>query len=210
MADSVGNAFPRGINVGHVHVNNVDGFVYRYLGDVPTNSLNWVIIGGAADADPSTAGWTTRQDGAQWFNKALNAIRIWDGTQVVSIGTGSGGIGTQRWPYKFTGTELSTGFGTSGQADFIAPAAGTITKWCVIADLIGVEDAQMALRFDTFGAFALVDSVTIPGLTNSTIFERVVAQAVVEGDIVSVLHVNTLNPASHTVKINGYVDFTPD
>lgn len=210
MADSVGGAFPRGINVGHIHMNNVDGFVYRYLGDVPTNPLNWVIIGGAADNDPSTVGWTTRQDGATWFNKTLNTFRAWDGTQVVTVGGSSGGSGVQRWPLHITGTEISIGFGGTTQVYFVAPAAGTITKWAIIVGTVPLpQDTTFEFYYDPFGALSLVDLVTLVATTVSVKNERVISQVVNAGDIVEFFISTTYNPANHSVIIDGFVDFTP-
>jgi len=107
---SSGTAFPRGINPGHLHFRTDQGLYYRYLGDVPTNALNWVVFGGAVEGDPDTTGWTIRQDGASWFNKILNVLRMWDGSAVVTVGGSSpGGSSVQRWPYRFTGQDSING-----------------------------------------------------------------------------------------------------
>lgn len=84
---SSGVQFPNNILTGHLHFKTDEGLYYRYLGGVPTNSLNWVVFGGAINGDPDTTGWTVRQDGAWWFNKTENVIKYWDGSTIVILGS---------------------------------------------------------------------------------------------------------------------------
>lgn len=88
MSISSGTQFPSNINVGHLHFRIDEGLYYRYLGGVPSNSLNWVVFGGAVSSDPSTVGWSTAQDGAWWFNKTENVVKFWNGSQIVVFQSG--------------------------------------------------------------------------------------------------------------------------
>lgn len=86
MSDSVGGGgFPRNINIGHEHLNLIDGLTYQYQGDVPTNVLNWKIIGGVTATDPSTIGWSSAQLGAIWYNSQDNVYKYWNGTDIITI-----------------------------------------------------------------------------------------------------------------------------
>ena len=83
MPDSVGaGGFPRNINIGHEHLDLSSGFTYQYQGGVPTDVLNWKIIGGVTNVDPSTIGWGAKQLGAIWFNIPEKAYKVFDGTLV--------------------------------------------------------------------------------------------------------------------------------
>lgn len=210
MQDSVGPAFPNGINVGHIHYNNFDGFMYRYLGGVPTDTLNWVIIGGAGNTDPDTTGWTIQQDGAFWFNKTTNVFRSWDGTQIVTVGSGGGGSSAQRWPWKVIGPEWGSGIAQDAEQDFLIPAAGTITKWAIVIYVAGVnQDINVQLVKDKFNTFDLIDEFLVPQSATLTVVERVVSRGVVLSDMVSIFIPDILNPADPGVKLSGYIDFTP-
>lgn len=201
--------FPNGINLGFIYFDSRSGAQLRYIGGNSSSILSWVIVGGALEEDPSTTGWTTRQDGAIWFNKTLNVFRSWDGGAVVTVGGGSSGS-VQRWIYQFSGTDISTAFGGGGQAYFVAPAAGIITKWATIVGSTALpEDTILQFYFDPFVAFTLVDSVTLLTGASNVKGERVISQAVVAGDIVLVFVANSYNPTVHTVVIDGFVDFTP-
>lgn len=80
MPDSVGaGGFPNNINIGHEHLDISTGFTYQYAGDVPSNILNWRIIGGSTPTDPSIVGWTSKQAGAEWFNTSERVYKYFDG-----------------------------------------------------------------------------------------------------------------------------------
>lgn len=83
---SGGGGFPRNINIGHEHLNIVNGLTYQYQGDSPDNSLNWKIIGGSLNTDPSTIGWGSKQLGAMWFNKSEKVFKYWNGLNVIILG----------------------------------------------------------------------------------------------------------------------------
>lgn len=86
MSVSSGTQFPSSVNVGHLHFRSDQGLYYRYLGDSPFDPLNWAVFGGAISGDPSTIGWTIKQDGAWWFNKTENVIKFWDGQSIAVLG----------------------------------------------------------------------------------------------------------------------------
>lgn len=87
MPDSVGGpGFPNNINIGHEHFDLISGFTYQYQGDVPGNPLNWRIVGGSSNTDPSTVGWGNNQIGALWFNKSTKTFKYWNGVAIVILG----------------------------------------------------------------------------------------------------------------------------
>lgn len=128
----------------------------------------------------------------------------------IAINTGSSGSGSgsQRWFWKFSGTEFSVGFGVTAEQDFVAPANGTIVQWGIISINAG-QDANFSLRYDPFSTDIPIDSVIITSTQTETLFERVVSRAVLLGDIVAVYQTNTFNPAEHDARMCGYIDFTP-
>lgn len=84
---SSGLGFPSGVNAGALHFKIDEGLYYRYIGGGSSQDpLNWVVFGGSIAGDPDTVGWTSRQDGAVWFNSLLNVVRVWNGMTVVSVG----------------------------------------------------------------------------------------------------------------------------
>lgn len=88
MPDSVGaGGFPNNINIGHEHLDISSGFTYQYAGGVPSNILNWKIIGGVTPTDPSTVGWGAKQIGAEWFNTSINRFMGWNGSQIITLMT---------------------------------------------------------------------------------------------------------------------------
>ncbi len=83
MPDSTGGAgFPNNINIGHEHLNIINGLIYQYLGDRPGELVNWKPIGGATNDDPNTTGWSERHAGAMWFNKSSRVYKFWDGSAI--------------------------------------------------------------------------------------------------------------------------------
>jgi hypothetical protein len=86
MPDSVGGGgFPRNINIGHEHLNLIDGLTYQYQGGVPTDVLNWKVIGGATAVDPSMVGWGPQHAGSMWFNSNERAYKFWDGVRIQTL-----------------------------------------------------------------------------------------------------------------------------
>lgn len=83
MPDSVGDGgFPNNINIGHEHLNLSNGLTYQYQGGAYNNILNWKIIGGVTELDPSTTNWGEKQLGSMWFNKTSRVYKFWDGTTI--------------------------------------------------------------------------------------------------------------------------------
>jgi hypothetical protein len=165
------------------------------------------------------------QEGHLYFNKDSNTLHIYRGGDPadvanwgeieITVGGGSSGVGsgTQRWPWKFFGTEVSVNFGQSGEAYFIAPVAGMITKWGIIVGTIALpasNDAIMILIHDPFAADTTIDTYTVVESTSAEIVERVVSFAVNAGDLITVFWSNSINPDRHDLKMSGYVDFTPN
>lgn len=117
MPDSVGGAgFPRNINIGHEHLNLSDGFTYQYQGGVPTNALNWKIINGVTNTDPSTVGWSTNQLGASWFNSSERAYKYWDGIAVQTLDGMPYLLKTRYQRMAFIEDDFMSGGSTSGIA----------------------------------------------------------------------------------------------
>lgn len=115
MPDSVGGGgFPRNINIGHEHLNLIDGFTYQYQGGVPTNALNWKIINGVTNVDPSTVGWGAKQLGALWFNSSNRAYKFWDGTAIQTIDATPYLMQTRYQQQAFIEDDFMSGGGTSG------------------------------------------------------------------------------------------------
>lgn len=86
MPDSIGQGgFPNNINIGHEHLDIATGFTYQYLGGRPGQLVNWKVIGGAAETNPNTTGWTNRHAGAFWFNTAEGRFKGWDGSAIITI-----------------------------------------------------------------------------------------------------------------------------
>lgn len=86
MPESFGEAFPtRNIQEGHRHQDKATDLVYRYLGGAPTDMLNWLVDGGTASSDPDMTGWGANQEGANWYNTSLGAMRLFNGSTVSSL-----------------------------------------------------------------------------------------------------------------------------
>lgn len=136
----------------------------------------------------------------------LNPVN-WESLNAAAV---VGGGGVQRWPWKVTGTEWGAAIAADAEHDFIAPNNGTITKWGIVIYVGGSnQDILVQLVRDKFNTFDLIDQFNIVTLTTQTVVERVVAEPVVLGSLVSIFFPNILNPADLGVKISGYVDFTP-
>jgi len=207
---SSGVEFPRDVNVGHIHFNTINGLYYRYLGGIPTDSLNWVIFSGATNSDPDTTGWTTRQDGAFWFNKVENTFKSWNGTVIVVVGSGGSGSST-RWLFHCRGTEMSIDFGFGIQVYFVVPVAGTITRWGFIVGTNPLpEDTEMVLYLDPFDTQMAIDTAIFLTGVDSVVIERVVSQVVAPGDVIGVIMEQAYDPADHSVALDGFVDFVPN
>ncbi len=87
MPDSVGaGGFPNNINIGHEHLNIVNGLTYQYQGGVYTDPLSWKIVDGVTATDPSTSGWGANQLGAKWYNSTANTFKYWNGLNVAMLG----------------------------------------------------------------------------------------------------------------------------
>ncbi len=123
-------------------------------------------------------------------------------------GTSGTASAPQRWPWKFTGTEISVGFGVVAEQDFIMPSAGALTKWGLLV-VNAPGPTTYELRYNPFTVDLLIDTVTIAALQNEIAFERVISQNVIAGDVVAVYETSTISPADHTIKMSGYIEFTP-
>jgi len=177
-------------------------------------------------ADSVGAGFPTRniQRGHLFFDTDTSTLYVyiggdpagdaanWRSVSVGSVIPGSETVaGFVRWPWMFTGTSMSTGFGEIARATFVAPAAGRITQWQIVESFATwPTDATILLNFDPFGASINVDIFTLPSGTQNEVFTRNVSRIVAAGDIVMVQQNTTLSPALHNVVLSGYVDFTPD
>ena len=75
--------FPNGINKGYIHYDTVSGGQFRYVGENPSNVLNWLLVGGEVQEHPDTSTWGMSQRGARWFNKTENGFFGWNGEAIV-------------------------------------------------------------------------------------------------------------------------------
>lgn len=162
------------------------------------------------------------QEGHLHFDKESNILWVYNGglasnpanwsvVSPVSSSGSSGSIGFQRWPWHWKGTELSSAFGAGGFSIFVAPAAGTITKWATLVGGVGLpEDTNMQFYDDVLNTFILIDSFTLPTGTNNAKSERTLSLSVASGRVIGVLTANSYAPTAHTVTLDGYVDFTPN
>jgi len=160
------------------------------------------------------------QEGHLHFDKNNNILYVYNGgdpsvdsnwSEVGGSGASVGSSGgVQRWPFHFIGFEMSV-TGGGAQAYFVAPAAGTITRWGLIVGSSSLpEDTIMQFYFDPFSAFTLVDSVTLLTGANNVKTERVISSVVAVGDVVAVIMANSYNPADNNVAFDGFVEFTPN
>lgn len=162
------------------------------------------------------------QEGHLHFDKDNNVLYVYSGGNpatgsnwsVVNTGSSSGSSGSsglQRWSFHITGNDISTGLGVNnGQFYFVAPVAGTFTKWATIVGTNAApENISMQLYFDPFVAFTLLGSFTIPQGSSNLKTERVISKVMVAGQIILVFVANTLSPAVQAFMIDGFVDFTP-
>ena len=81
--------FPPSPNKGDVHYDVVTGGQFIYVGGSggsPRSSLNWKLIGGELNDQPSTVGWGAKQIGARWYNTSLGNFFGWNGSIIVMIG----------------------------------------------------------------------------------------------------------------------------
>jgi len=211
MADSIGSGFPTtGINKGHIFFDVDEDALWVYVSGPARLVTSWKLLSGRFATDPSTVGWGTNQAGAQWFNTTSGTFKCWTGSAIASVGGSSGSGGVQRWPWHWKGTELSSAFGAGGFSIFVAPAAGTITKWATMVGGVSLpENTFMQFYDDVLNSFTLIDSFTLTAGTNNNKVERTLSLSVASGRVVGVLTSNSYNPTVHNVTLDGFVDFTP-
>lgn len=159
------------------------------------------------------------QEGHLHFNKDANTLHVYNGGDPSNIVNWSevGGSGSaiasssiQRWPFHMTGTEMSVGFGVSGEVEVIIPVDGTITKWGVIIGTVPTPvEFDIELIDDPFGGSDPIDIITIPISSTQLITENVLSFVVTANQVIGVFQITTFNPAVHDVKISGYIEFTP-
>jgi hypothetical protein len=157
------------------------------------------------------------QEGHIHFNKNDNTAYMYAGGDPANVSNwnqivlNGGSSSRQRWHYLLTGTMMSAGFGIAGQYFFVAPLAGTITKWGIILGSTTITDnLTLRLYYDPLVSFTQIGQQILVGGTNSKVFEQAMSQSVVAGDLLMVANQNTVNPAQQTIMVGGYVDFTPN
>jgi hypothetical protein len=56
-----------------------------YLGGRPQLVSSWKLLSGRFITDPDTTIWGTTQAGATWFNVTQNVVKVWSGSEVLTI-----------------------------------------------------------------------------------------------------------------------------
>ena len=206
MPDSVGaGGFPRNINIGHEHLDLSSGFTYQYQGDVPTNVLNWKIINGVINTDPSVVGWGAKQLGAMWFNNSDKVYKYWDGVQVRTLAFVPT-IAQTLYDYRSViavQDDLMSGIasnGTCGALGFTTFNGNTIQNTSVFPN-IGLYNRSTGAAPGTVTAFVL------QGNTNSLI-----PPTVVSWDMLWILRLNNIdaNVMARIGCMNSFTAAAPD
>lgn len=146
---SVGNGsgFPKNVNIGHEHLDNVTGFTYQFQGGGDSQQvLNWKIVDGVTGTDPSTVGWGAKQLGSKWYNSVSRSFKFWNGQNVTGFGPVAGNTLSQQTPIGGTVYSVQHGLGA-------IPSFVVVYYECVTAELgYSIGDRTMQGAFSSSNA----------------------------------------------------------